>query len=87
MELIDGNYYLFKCPHCNIDIQVMKNEVNCTIFRCGILKDSCRQISPHETKMNCDQYIKKESIFGCGNPFRLIKINGVVDHVEICDYI
>ena len=31
------------CPHCNISIIVLKTELNCCIFRCGIYKNSNNQ--------------------------------------------
>lgn len=68
------------CPNCNMPIEIV--EVNCGIFRCGILKTTFQQIPPHCRKEECDHYVKEDLIYGCGNPFQLI--NGIV---EDCDYI
>ena len=34
------NGYLFECPHCNSQIYVNNNEINCRIFRHGQLKNT-----------------------------------------------
>ena len=80
--ILDKNIYRFKCPHCHIDIEVLKNQINCKIFRCGIFKNSCKQIPPHTKKLECDRLVKENLIYGCGKPF---KFNG--KKIEICGYI
>jgi hypothetical protein len=77
---------LFNCPHCLGDIQVLRNEINCTIFRHGILKSNGEQISPHASKEECDNYVANDLIYGCGRPFKLIMKESIWD-IEICDYI
>jgi hypothetical protein len=74
------------CPHCIIPILIMKNEINCAIFRHGVLKKSKKQINPHASKEYCDSLIKNDLIYGCGKPFKLINDNGVYSPV-ICEYI
>jgi len=76
------DYYHFECPHCNVTIQVAKNQINCKIFRCGIYKRNNKQIPPHMKKKDCDKLIEKNLIHGCGKPFRFDGKN-----VEICGYI
>ena len=76
-------YLLFDCPHCKFGILVYKNELNCRIFRCGILKNNGAQIPPHLAKETCDLLYIQGYIYGCGKPFR------ITDNLEIvkCGYI
>jgi len=69
---------IYQCPHCSIFIEIEK--INCTIFRCGIYKDSGLQIPPHLSKEECDSIL---NIWGCSKPFLLNKEN----ILEKCDYI
>lgn len=77
---IDGNILSFECPHCSLWIQVQKNEINCSIFRHGVFKNTMEQIPPHSSKDFCDRTIG--TIYGCGKPFKIIN-----NRVEKCDYI
>jgi hypothetical protein len=79
-------YILVFCPHCDNAIQIFRNEINCAIFRHGVLKSSGVQVNPHLPKIECDKLISQDLIFGCGKPFRLIKDNENYK-AEICDYI
>ncbi len=72
------------CPHCEITIEIL--ELNCKIFRCGILKNNLKQIDPHLKKHQCDELKKKDLIFGCGKPFMVDLINNKYE-CRICDYI
>ena len=45
--------FIVTCPHCVQSIEVL--EVNCRIFRCGILKSNYTQINPHLSKVECDK--------------------------------
>ena len=72
------------CPHCNLLIVI--DELNCCIFRCGIIKKTGTQIDPHESKEGCDALAQNGEIYGCGKPFRII-INGTTLIVEKCEYI
>jgi hypothetical protein len=67
-----------ECPHCQQKIWI--EEINCGIFRCGVLKNG-KQIPPHASKEECNNYIKK-GIYGCGKPFQIIN-----NTIFICDYI
>jgi hypothetical protein len=76
--------FLILCPHCNCYVIIL--EINCAIFRHGILKSNFQQISPHLSKDECGELILKDLIYGCGKPFRIIKNNE--EYIgEICDYI
>lgn len=77
----------FSCPHCEQTIMVKINEINCSIFRCGVFKNNFQQIPPHESKLNCDKYFFENLIFGCGKPFQLVKNNGDNFIPIKCDYI
>jgi len=63
--------YFFECPHCKCLIEVSKDQINCRIFRHGVFKSSLEQINPHSSKEECDEFVRKELIIGCGKPFRL----------------
>ena len=72
---------IIKCPHCSEYIIIV--ELNCSIFRHGIMKTTGIQIDPHSTKEICDNLIKTNIIYGCGKPFM---INENLEAI-ICDYI
>jgi hypothetical protein len=76
----------FECPHCKQILIVNINEINCGIFRHGVFKESGQQINPHETKANCDQFIKSDLVYGCAKPFEIKKIFDKYE-ITICDYI
>jgi len=75
---------ILQCPHCKEYIIIEK--LNCGIFRHGIFKNNSIQINPHAPKDECDYYIDKQLIYGCGKPFKIILI-GENFSIEICDYI
>lgn len=84
----EENYYLFQCPHCQLVIQVMKNEVACKIFRHGVYKSNNQQIPPHLPMNQCHELKEKDLIYGCGRPFRFVFADNDDKHfVEPCDYI
>jgi hypothetical protein len=78
------NEPILKCPHCNEYVVIQ--EINCAIFRHGILKNNGLQIDPHSSKELCDYYVRENKIYGCGKPFRIIIVNDQYQ-TEICDYI
>ena len=78
----DDPYYIFKCPECKIYIIVLKTEINCRIFRCGVYISDNQAIAPHAPKIECDRLKNENLIYGCGKPF-IFKDT----HVEICGYI
>jgi hypothetical protein len=76
-------FLIIHCPHCQGCIIVKKKEINCRIFRHGIITKTKKQINPHENKKTCDLLKKKGLIYGCGKPFKLNNVNVP----EICGYI
>jgi len=85
----EENVFVFVCPHCDGTVVVHQSEVNCQIFRHGIMKDTCNQINPHLSKQDCDYLVDNELIYGCGKPFRMYRDNESSNwnYVDICDYI
>ena len=77
---------ILSCPHCEMQILIMENEINCAIFRHGAYKENMNQINPHTCKEECERLVKENLIHGCGKPFRLIKENNEYKAI-ICDYI
>tara|TARA_Y100000816_G_C25923381_1_gene481511 strand:- start:6 stop:242 length:237 start_codon:yes stop_codon:yes gene_type:complete len=77
-----NEYIIVNCPNCGDYIQIFKNEINCKIFRHGILKSSGKQINPHLKKSLCDKLLNEGKIYGCGKPFMLKH-----DIAVTCDYI
>ena len=71
---------LVTCPHCSQLIWI--EEINCKIFRCGIIKETGEQIPSHATRKECDEFLSK-GIYGCSKPFKLNDVN----EPEICDYL
>lgn len=80
--IVYDDCYQITCPYCNITIMVMKNELNCKIFRCGQYKLNGKQIDPHLSEQLCNSLIQKNLIYGCSKPF-IFKNT----HVEKCGYI
>ena len=84
---MNDDIYIFICPYCHEDIVVIKKELNCRIFRHGVLKSNYEQVNPHATLQECEYLITNNLIFGCGKPFQIIeKKNGELEAV-ICGYI
>ena len=79
-------YFIINCPHCNEFIIIFENELNCKIFRHGVLKSNLQQIDQHLNKEDCDYLFNNNLIYGCGKPFKIEK-NIDKYQVEICDYI
>jgi hypothetical protein len=91
---MDSSMILIYCPHCNCSILI--EQINCGIFRCGILKENGTQIPPHASKTVCDELLSRELIWGCGKPFQIQKINAQIQDEQktleqyravVCDYI
>ena len=86
------NYILIQCPHCMQYMELIKNEINCAIYRHGMFKINGEQIDPHTPKDICDKLVENNLIYGCGKPFQLFENKNPVTHeinyfVEKCDYI
>lgn len=75
---------ILNCIHCNE--LVIIEQINCAIFRHAVFKNNFIQINPHESKENCEKYIKNDLIYGCGKPFKIITDNETYKLIE-CDYI
>jgi hypothetical protein len=80
--------YRFTCPHCGIQTDVNKRDVNCAIFRCGVWKyphpQAGQGINPHMPKHECEAIASQ--VYGCTKPFRLVLRDGN-PWIEPCDYI
>lgn len=75
-----------ECPHCGQMIEII--ELNCRIFRCGILKADYTQIGPHLSKLECDRLAAENLIFGCGKPFRILDAQSNEPVIAVaCDYV
>ena len=73
-----------KCPHCKE--YVIIEQINCAIFRHGVMKSSLVQINPHLAKFECDKLKENDLIYGCGKPFQIVNENNDWKAIE-CDYI
>jgi hypothetical protein len=82
---LEGEFYYFDCPNCELEIIVHKNELFCQIFRHGVFKNTYEQVDPHLCKEACDRLVKEEKVLGCCRPFEIIKKNKVMFAVK-CDY-
>jgi hypothetical protein len=72
------------CPHCGEPIIII--QINCGIFRHGVLIKSGKQMDPHLNQIECEKLINKKLIYGCGKPFQIIKKSDIYETV-VCDYI
>jgi len=68
------------CPHCKEYILIQ--ELNCGIFRHGVVKTTGEQIPSHASKEECEAYLKDNLIYGCGKPFEIRN-----QDIRRCDYI
>ena len=64
------------CPHCREPVII--EQINCGIFRHGVLVKTGKQIHPHLEKAKCDKLI-----WGRGKPFRITSDNQAI----VCDYV
>ena len=72
------------CPHCNKFVLI--EQLNCKIFRHGVLKSNNTQINPHASKAECDSLVQQDLIIGCGKPFT-VKENQNTYTAEVCEYV
>ena len=84
---MDNNYIIINCPHCKDNIIIFKTEFNCKIFRHGVYKNTLQQIEPHMPKIDCENLINNNLIYGCGKPFKIIETNLNNYTAMICEYI
>jgi hypothetical protein len=81
------NDIIIRCPSCKNLVIINKKDINCSIFRHGVLKYNNKQIDPHSSKEKCDKLVKEGKIYGCGKPFKLIKNKNNFYSAIKCDYI
>jgi len=84
MTNIKTSNFEIKCPHC--EEYIIIEQINCAIFRHGVLKSNLSQINPHLSKLQCDKLKKFDLIYGCGKPFKIIIFNNEWIGID-CDYI
>ena len=63
----------YKCPHCNILVELDKNTFNSKIFRHGIYKNNFKKIDIKLTNLECKLLSQKGLIIGCGKLFQISK--------------
>jgi hypothetical protein len=80
----DGSLLRFPCPHCGGSVEVAVTEVNCGIFRHGVVRATSLPIPPHATRSECDALIQANAVWGCGRP---IQLAADLQSVRVCDYI
>lgn len=78
-----GRILYFSCPHCGGLIQVLTSELNCQIFRHGVLKESGQLMNPHESRIVSERLAAEGKIWGCGKALRYVG----ECKAEPCDYI
>lgn len=83
-EIKKNTNFEVQCPHC--EEYVMIEQINCAIFRHGVMKTNLAQINPHLAKLECDKLKEQDLIYGCGKPFKVINENNEWKAIE-CDYI
>lgn len=71
---------LYFCPNCYQAIQI--EAINCSIFRCGVMKDTMKQIDPHANEEECKRLVSEDLIYGCGTSFKYEE-----GCLVFCDYI
>lgn len=70
--------FVVVCPHCQEYIVIQ--ELNCGIFRHGVIKTTGQQLPSHASKEECEAY--QDLIYGCGKPFEIRN-----QKIRKCDYI
>jgi len=65
-----------KCPHCLEYVVVRPGEINCGVFRHGVMRRDFLQMDPHAPKSVCDSLYQKNLIYGCGRPLRYNRTTG-----------
>ena len=76
------------CPHCNDSVII--EEINCGIFRHGVLKINGQQMDPHSSEQICNELFESGLIYGCGKPFQIrvvLEKEKEVVVAESCGYI
>lgn len=60
---------IVNCPHCKEEVIISK--LNCCIFIHAVMKKTGKQVNPHTSKAKMEILKKQDSIYGCGNGFRI----------------
>ena len=81
---MNQEHIIIQCPHCEDFILI--EELNCCIFRHGVLIKTGLQIDPHAPKELCDFYINTNQIYGCGKPYQIMLEDNKYIAIK-CDYI
>lgn len=79
------NAFVFECPWCDQQVQVLVSDIACCIFRHAVFKENFQQVGPHTGKEECDRLVAEDLVIGCAKPFKLFV--GTKPYVEECDYI
>jgi hypothetical protein len=85
VDVEDGCLY-FACPHCGGGVVVLESEVNCRIFRHGVMRDGSGGVPPHAPREQCDAMVAGDAVYGCARPFELIPV-GREFVVRACEYV
>jgi len=82
--ILEDKCYFFLCPHCDSGIQVSEKEINCNIFRHGIMKKTGKQINPHAKDDECKILINNDLVYGCCGMFSFIRNSeGVIEYADV----
>ena len=73
-----------ECPNCEGMIEIL--QINCGIFRHGVIKENMEQINPHAPEEYCNKIYSEKLIYGCGKPFQLILLNDEYKAIK-CEYV
>lgn len=57
------------CPYCGDYVEI--NIVRCGKFIHGVNKKTRKPVNPHTSVIDCERFIRKGLIYGCGQPFQL----------------
>lgn len=61
--------YTFACPHCEGLVEVLASQINCKIFRHGVMRGTHNQVNPHASRDECDRLVRDNAVWGCCRPF------------------
>jgi len=83
----EGLVYRYMCPHCSLLLEVQQNDLNCCIFRHGVIKGQ-GPVNPHASQQEIQRLKQTGKLIGCGGPHRLICVDGTTAKwiVQICSW-
>ena len=76
--------FVIACPNCKTYFVITKNDLNCGIFRCAILKHNQKQVNPHATMEVMETLLNQNKIIGCGAAFCIPCPNSM--EPKLCSY-